>query len=106
MSKKSTFADLVPGGDLQRAAFSAKGSPLRRFSEQEASQVVRQLLEALAFLHSRGIAHCDVKPENILLSSRLAILKAQTLCLEMFIECTTTNISALGSDSLDSAGEI
>jgi len=29
--------------------------------------IVRQLLEALAYAHARGVIHCDIKPENILM---------------------------------------
>nr|XP_027206119.1 calcium/calmodulin-dependent protein kinase type IV-like isoform X3 [Dermatophagoides pteronyssinus]XP_027206120.1 calcium/calmodulin-dependent protein kinase type IV-like isoform X4 [Dermatophagoides pteronyssinus] len=36
------------------------------FTEHEASQIVRDIANALKFLHSRGIAHRDLKPENIL----------------------------------------
>jgi len=51
----------------------AEGGPLLdqiqqrvRFTEREASQVIRDLATALAFLHGRGIAHRDLKPENVL----------------------------------------
>jgi hypothetical protein len=37
------------------------------FSEAEARQVARGLLEALQYMHSQNIAFRDVKPENILL---------------------------------------
>jgi len=36
------------------------------FSEYEASEIIKNLAEALAFLHKKGIAHRDLKPENIL----------------------------------------
>ncbi|XP_008543505.1 death-associated protein kinase 1 [Microplitis demolitor] len=38
-------------------------------SENEAAHVVRQVLMALRHLHSHQVAHLDIKPENILLST-------------------------------------
>lgn len=37
------------------------------YTEMEAKILFRTLLETIQFCHSRGIAHCDIKPENILL---------------------------------------
>eukprot|EP00731_Ephydatia_muelleri_P018042 Em0011g82a len=37
-----------------------------RFTEREASCVVKEVADALAFLHDHGIAHRDLKPDNIL----------------------------------------
>lgn len=37
-----------------------------RFTEMEASFVIRDLASALQFLHKKGIAHRDLKPENVL----------------------------------------
>merc|ERR1711953_1105864 len=37
-----------------------------RFTEKEASYVIKDLASALQFLHKRGIAHRDLKPENVL----------------------------------------
>merc|ERR1712013_969293 len=36
------------------------------FTEQEAAYIIRDVASALEFLHSKGIAHHDLKPENVL----------------------------------------
>jgi serine/threonine protein kinase len=42
------------------------------YPEQEGKALMRNLLEAIAFIHSKGIMHRDLKPENILLSSKVS----------------------------------
>ncbi|XP_047353839.1 death-associated protein kinase 1-like isoform X1 [Vespa velutina] len=52
--------ELISGGELFHWTPSG---------EVEAAHVVRQVLMALSHLHSHQVAHLDIKPENILLSS-------------------------------------
>ena len=38
----------------------------QRFTEREACQVVGEVALVLSFLHRHGVAHRDLKPDNIL----------------------------------------
>eukprot|EP00775_Hariotina_reticulata_P002434 gene2434-2738_t len=58
------------GGDLFEAL---KRQPGFKYSEQAASQLVAQMLQALVYLHEQGIIHRDIKPENILLAADGAV---------------------------------
>lgn len=39
----------------------------KRIAFETAFDIVQQLLEAVAHAHERGVIHCDIKPENILM---------------------------------------
>ena len=41
----------------------------RRFSEAEISQLLSQLLPVLEYIHSMGVIHCDISPDNLILRS-------------------------------------
>ena len=57
--------ELVSGGEVFDRICS-RGP----YSERDASLLLRQVAAALQHLHSRGLAHRDVKPENLLLADR------------------------------------
>lgn len=40
------------------------------FSDEEASKIMKSILQGVSYLHSKGIVHRDLKPENILLESK------------------------------------
>uniref|UniRef100_A0A672KMA4 Death-associated protein kinase 1-like n=1 Tax=Sinocyclocheilus grahami TaxID=75366 RepID=A0A672KMA4_SINGR len=57
--------ELVAGGEL--FDFLAEKESL---SEEEATEFLKQILDGVSYLHSKQIAHFDLKPENIMLLNR------------------------------------
>ncbi|XP_028037801.1 calcium/calmodulin-dependent protein kinase type 1-like isoform X4 [Bombyx mandarina] len=53
--------ELVTGGELFDRIVE-KGS----YTEKDASNLIRQVLEAVDYMHSQGVVHRDLKPENLL----------------------------------------
>ncbi|KAK7071699.1 Stk17bp [Halocaridina rubra] len=50
------------GGDLQRLLDDAVSLP-----ECDVRNILQQVLRGLAFLHTRTIAHLDIKPQNLVM---------------------------------------
>jgi len=66
-TKESLFIvmELMEGGELYEEIIQRS-----TFTEAEAAIIVKQLLEALVYLHARQIAHRDLKLENLLLAKK------------------------------------
>lgn len=66
-NRKSIYLvmDLVAGGELFDQIV-IRGA----YSEQDASDITKQVLAAMSYIHSLGIVHRDLKPENLLYDSR------------------------------------
>lgn len=60
-SKVYLIMELVTGGELFDRIVE-KGS----YTEKDASDLIRQVLEAVDYMHEQGVVHRDLKPENLL----------------------------------------
>uniref|UniRef100_A0A0D6R0J1 Protein kinase domain-containing protein n=1 Tax=Araucaria cunninghamii TaxID=56994 RepID=A0A0D6R0J1_ARACU len=61
--------ELCSGGDLFDRIVEKQ-----RFGEKEAAGVMRGLMEAVAFCHRKGVAHRDLKPDNVLFADNIVKL--------------------------------
>jgi serine/threonine protein kinase/signal transduction histidine kinase/tetratricopeptide (TPR) repeat protein len=64
--RNDTFSILYPyeKGDTLSRLFEIE----QKFDEHEALLITKQLLEALSYIHSRNIIHCDINPQNIFIT--------------------------------------
>jgi serine/threonine protein kinase len=47
-----------------------KATPHRRFTEDKAKRLIKQMLSILLYLHQRNVTHRDIKLENIIIDKR------------------------------------
>ena len=62
------IADYMRGGELYDAII-ARGN----YNEHDSAYIVRQLLQAVAYLHADGIVHRNIRPGNILLANQKSL---------------------------------
>ncbi|XP_029479879.1 death-associated protein kinase 2-like [Oncorhynchus nerka] len=60
------IVELISGGEL--FDFIAEKESL---SEEEAIEFLKQILKGVGFMHTKNIAHFDLKPENIMLADKM-----------------------------------
>merc|ERR1719426_757583 len=60
--------EYVGGGDCQQLLRSKSQSTALK-NEAFVGKLIWQLLNVLNYCHDRGILHCDIKPENMMLTS-------------------------------------
>jgi carbon catabolite-derepressing protein kinase len=82
--------ELAPGGDLL-----SRLAALPRLPERAVRRVFAQVVAALAYCHARGVAHRDVKPQNVLLDGAGSLVKVSDF-----------GLSALLPDSLRDDGRL
>lgn len=63
LDTSNPFCWLFQGGDLFEAIVKAT-----KYTELDASHMIRDLASALDYLHCNNIVHRDIKPENLLVS--------------------------------------
>jgi calcium/calmodulin-dependent protein kinase I len=76
--------ELMQGGELFDQILEKE-----QFSESEARQATKSIIDAISYCHQKGIAHRDIKPENLLLSNKdigIASLKIADFGLARLLE--------------------
>jgi serine/threonine protein kinase len=63
------------------------------FSERTSRYIFRQLIAGVKHLHKKGLAHCDIKTENILLDTKLNIKIADFGFSRAFINADQNKIN-------------
>jgi serine/threonine protein kinase len=86
--------EFVPGGSLETLLLSGPLSPRRAVS------IAQEVLSALAYVHSRGVLHRDVKPANVILC------EADDKCQVRLVDFGIAKVSDHADQTLTQQGTI
>jgi len=65
--------ELLQGEELyDRLAFKLKDENYEPFSEPIACKYIKQVLEAINYIHKHNVSHRDIKPENFVFESSVS----------------------------------
>lgn len=67
LQKLHIAMEYVPNGTLNDAIYSRQNSNYMYFKQTDVLRYLRQIVNAVQYLQSQEIIHCDLKPENMLL---------------------------------------
>jgi serine/threonine protein kinase len=84
--------EYMPGGDLLSLC---RHHPL---ALDDALRYFQQVCEALAFAHSRGVIHRDLKPQNLLLSADKKVIKIADFGVAKMTHDTSDEITRVGTN--------
>lgn len=87
--------EYMPGGDLLRLC---KGVPGCALDLHKALFYYKQVCEALAYAHSKGVIHRDLKPNNFLLSRDHSLLKVADFGVAKITGEGNAEITRVGAD--------
>jgi len=59
---KMTSYSIIEYCDFKNLKEELYSRPKKKFSEEEAAKVLHSILNALSYLHQKGVAHRDLKP--------------------------------------------
>ena len=81
----------IDGDSLRRRLTRAGELPI-----PEALRILRQIVDALAYAHARGVVHRDIKPDNVLLSGNHAMVTDFGVSKALSTATGPTSLTSLG----------
>jgi len=82
---------LVEGESL-RAKLAREGE----MPVSDAVRVLRDVVDALAYAHARGVVHRDIKPDNVLISGQHAVVTDFGVAKAMSVSSGSSSLTSLG----------